>query len=212
MYNEETIVRLQFVGKILSLFTHQLNNHLAIIKDSLGFLRDIAELKGIGKEDAQEIMETINSLDEEIVKATFLSKKLNSFGHRMDSELSTFNLNDVTDEILTLLSRATIEKRLGFVREYGELGPLNGNPSLFQFVLFCLIDRYIKSLPPRGRLRVKTFEWENSVRLLLEPMDELLGEVNPFCPDHIIHLGAEKLSCTIWSDKSTGRTEIQVLS
>ncbi len=211
MCDESTIVRLQFIGKILSLFTHQLNNHLAIIKDSLGFLTDLTELRGVGGEDATEILETVKALEGEINKATLLSKRLNSFGHRMDSEISTFDLNEVIEEMLTLVSKATVQKRLAFLREFGELPPINGNPSLFQFVLFCLLDRYIKALPPNGRLKVKTLTSEDVIRVLLEPMNELSSGPLPFCPDHIIGLGLKLLSCRISTEEPTGKTEIVLM-
>lgn len=208
---EETIeIRLQFIGKILSLFTHQLNNYLAIIKDSLGFLADLTELKGFDKNEREEVLNTLKVLEDEINKATVLSKRLNSFGHRMDSALSIFNPNDVIEEILSLISRATIEKKLSFVVEFSPVEPLYGNPSLLQFLFFCLLDRYIKALPANGIIKIKTFKESYALRVQLEPKSKELEFKNPFCSDELIEFIASKGEISLSFDQKELKTEVLI--
>lgn len=208
MLDEATGIRLQFIGKILSLFTHQLNNHLAIIKDSLGFLADLVEIKGFDKNEREEALNTLKVLEDEINKATVLSKRLNSFGHRMDFTLSLFNPNDVIEEILSLISRATIEKKLSFVVDFSPTEPLYGNPSLLQFLLFCLLDRYIKALPTKGIIKVKTFKEREAIKIRLETESKEFEFKNPFCSDELIEFIATNSRITLIFDKESLVTEV----
>lgn len=203
--------RLQFIGKILSLFTHQLNNHLAIIKDSLGFLQDLAEFKGINKQDAEEILNTIGSLEQEIGKAVVLSKKLNSFGHRMDNLYSTYNINDAIEEVLVLISRATIEKRLQFSKCFDlNIEPVHGNPALIQFLIFCLIDRFIRMLPPKGNLTVRTADCNDTIKIELTSQNELENRGSFFCPDNVIELAASLHQCDVSWDRDLKKVDILI--
>lgn len=210
MLEEAVEIRLKFIGKILSLFTHQLNNHLAIIKDSLGFLEDLSELRGLDKNEREDVLNTLKVLEDEINKATLLSKRLNSFGHRMDSALSVFNPNEVIEEVLTLVSRATIEKKLGFVLEFGPMEPIYGNPSLLQFLLFCLLDRYIRGLPPNGKIIVMTRKEEGAIRILLDPQPSQLEFKSTFCSDKLIEFIAFKAGISLVFYEEGMKTEVMV--
>jgi C4-dicarboxylate-specific signal transduction histidine kinase len=212
-YGTLRVFHLKFIGKILSLFTHQLNNHLAIIKDSVGFLEDLVKLRAMSQEDTNEIKETVSALEEEIGKATVLSKKLNSFGHRMDHAFSKFHINDLLEELLVLLSRATTEKRLKFIKEFSsDLNPLFGDPASIQFFMFCLIERFIRALPQMGALTVKTTPKNGSFRIELIPHGDGLMEVpEAFCTEEAIEFARESLGCSISYDPATKGVSVEFL-
>ena len=113
------IAHLKFIGKVLSVFTHELNNHLAIIKESAGLIEDTLRLqKSSGKYDIEESLKIIRSIENQIGKTAWICKKLNGFGHRMDRALSTFNVNESLEELLVLLNRVANQKKVSFEKDF----------------------------------------------------------------------------------------------
>lgn len=191
------LCQLQFIGKILSLFTHQLNNHLAIIKDSVGFLDDLIRLKGQLKDDIDEITKTMAEVEEEINRATILSKKLNSFGHRMDSSFSSFSINDILEELLILVSRITIQKRLTFMKDFSPDVPIIYNdPGKVHFLLYCFLDRLLKKMEPGARMKVitKVSGKGCAVDFIIEG-GVLESDDISMCSDDIIEYTKDSLGC-----------------
>jgi len=191
------VAQLQFIGKILSLFTHQLNNHLAIIKDSVGFLDDLIKIKGQFKDDISEITNTMIEAEEQIEKATVLSKRLNSFGHRMDNAFSTFSINDILDELLVLASRATIQKRLSFERDFSpDVPPIYSDPSKVHFLLFCLMERFLKRMKPGGCIRVITKAKDQGCTVCFAVEDGICDSEEVWlCSDEVIEYAKSSLGC-----------------
>lgn len=170
------IAHLKFIGKVLSVFTHELNNHLAIIKESAGLIEDTLRLqKSSGKYDIEESLKIIQSIENQIGKTAWLTKKLNSFGHRMDNLLSTFNVNESLEELLVLLSRVATQKKVSFEKDFQEDIPrVCNDPAGLQLIVFCFIDRLLKSLDKDSRITFKTAYSGDSIRISIIPKGDVI--------------------------------------
>ena len=144
--NDVRIEQLSFIGKVLSVFTHELNNHLAIIKESAGLIEDTLRFqKSSGKYDIEEGLKVIQSIENQIGKTAWICKKLNGFGHRMDRALSTFSVNESIEELLILVHRVASQKKVTFEKDFDEDMPqISSDPAKLQFVVFCFIDKNLK--------------------------------------------------------------------
>ncbi len=101
--HELRVSQLCFIGKILSLFTHEINNHLAILKESAGLMEDLIEFgESQSKQDSGQYLQISHSIHNQVRKTMTLLKYLNRFGHRFDHEISSFNLNESLEELLVL--------------------------------------------------------------------------------------------------------------
>ena len=103
--NEQELrfLQLRFIGKIMAGFTHEIKNYLAIIKESAGLIGDMVKKGKMSKNDIPEYLDIVHSIEDQIEKATEQFTYLNRFSHRMDSRLSTFNLNECLGELIALV-------------------------------------------------------------------------------------------------------------
>ena len=170
------IAHLKFIGKVLSVFTHELNNHLAIIKESAGLIEDTLRLqKSSGKYDIEESLKIIRSIENQIGKTAWICKKLNGFGHRMDRALSTFNVNESLEELLVLLNRVANQKKVSFEKDFQEdIPPVCSDPAGLQLIVFCSIDRLLKSLDKDSSLIFKTKYSGDSIRISIIPKGDFI--------------------------------------
>lgn len=174
--HELRTAQLSFIGKILSVFTHELNNHLAILKESAGLIDDIltAQKSSAGQEPAcrtgglEGCSKALQLIAEQIGKASYLSRHLNRFGHRMDKPLSSFNVNEILEELLSLLNRAANQKMISFEKDFHENIPvIQSDPSRLQFLIFCLIEKGLMKLDKNGKIIFRTGHSKNSISICI---------------------------------------------
>jgi len=202
---------LRFIGKVLSVFTHELNNHLAIIKESAGLVEDTLRVqKSTGKYDIEESLKVIGSIENQIGKTSWICKKLNGFGHRMDKPLSTFSVNESIEELLVLLSRIANQKRVGFEKDFQEgIPPLHNDPTKLQLVVFCLIDRNLNTLDKDGSIILKTAHSGGSIIVNVFPKGTFIepGE-EEICSEEICQYAIAQLGGSISHEAAGGGVTI----
>ncbi|MBF0554612.1 MAG: hypothetical protein HQK96_08685 [Nitrospirae bacterium] len=163
---------LAFIGKVISLYTHEQKNHLAIINESAGLLGDMLEFSETIKElpQAGQLLDIIKSIDAQIKRSSEMAKYLNAFGHRMDSPLASFNVNDCVQEVLVLLNRLIAQKRITFKTDYATGLPLiTGNPSSLQLLVFMAIQGLLTVARENTHILVKTFNTNDSAIISITP-------------------------------------------
>ncbi|MBI4844345.1 MAG: hypothetical protein HY809_08505 [Nitrospirae bacterium] len=190
--HELRIAQLNFIGKVLSVFTHELNNHLAIIKESAGLLEDIMKFqKAQDKESLAESLKTIYAVEAQVSKSAWLIKNLNSFGHRMDKPVTSFSINECIEELLILLNRLLNQRRVTAEKRFQENLPLmDGDPAMAQLLIFCLINECLGKIGEEGRIILETGYIKGLIRIIIKPEGSLkAGPVDLFCqeapPEHI---------------------------
>lgn len=171
--DKEEVLRLNqlaFLGRLLSGFTHELKNHLAIIKESSGLMNDLVELGRLKDEETSgKFQKIIGSIAERIDIANNLIKNLNSFGHRMDNPESVFNPNTLVLEEMALLKK--------FVRLKGvevqldlqdDIASVQSRPALLHFLLYLLVDGVLKEADKGDLIRLATSNANGKVALELD--------------------------------------------
>ncbi len=135
-----------FIGKIIADFTHEINNHLALIKESAGLIADICKREGsIGKKEMSYLIENIETIENQINKSVNFINYFNRFAHRMDNLTSSFNLNSVIEEISVLMRRYLTKKKTSFKYDLSSnLSNVESSPFILQFVIFYIIDSFLK--------------------------------------------------------------------
>lgn len=192
--------QLQFIGKVLSVFTHELNNHLAIIKESAGLMEDTLRFqKSSAKYDIEESLKIIQSIENQIGKTSWISKKLNSFGHRMDKPFSMFSVNESIEELLILLNRLANQKKVIFEKDFQEDIPMAcSDPAKLQFIVFCLIERGMNILDRDSSIVLKTVHAGGSIKISIIPKGNFIesGE-REICSEEIVEYAVEQLGGSI---------------
>jgi nitrogen-specific signal transduction histidine kinase len=176
--NEEELrlLQLQFIGKILAGFTHEIKNYLAIIKESNGLIEDLITLGKTAQGDSEQYLEITRSIEEHIEKTNNLFRYLNRFAHRMDSQLATFNLNETLEELIALVTRFANQKKIHIGKDFQEDIPsVYSNPSLVQFVAFSFLHEKIKNLDSNSKITIQTFAAaDKTVKIRIIPEGNVL--------------------------------------
>lgn len=156
--NDLRALQLSYIGKILSRFTHEINNHLAFIKESAGLIGDLIESKkSLDKPDLQQSLDILQSISDQIRETAVLSNCLNRFAHRMDKTLSTFDVNRSLEELLVLLTKFANQKRIRLEKDFHkDLPAIHSDPAKLQFLIFCLIEEKLRKLEKNSSITVKT--------------------------------------------------------
>ncbi len=168
--NFEQLIRqlqMRFIGKIIASFTHEIKNHLAIIKESAGLMDDMLRI-GKSSANSNQYLDILNSIVEQVDKSIGLFKFLNRFAHRMDSQFCNFQVNESLEELIALMTRLANQKRIVFEKSFEhELPELYNSPSLFQFVIFSFLERYIQQPGNGSSIIVATEKTDNSIKINL---------------------------------------------
>ena len=160
---ELRFLQLRFIGKIMAGFTHEIKNYLAIIKESAGLIGDMVKIGKMSKSDIPEYLDIVHSIEDQIEKATEQFTYLNRFSHRMDSQISTFHLNECLEELIALMSRFARQKNLMLEMDFPKnIPPIQNNPAMLQLLLFSFLEEKIMGLEKNGRIVVQTAVADNS--------------------------------------------------
>lgn len=176
--NELRSRQLESFGRMLAGFTHDLKNHLAIIKESNGLISDLIDMGRITDEAlAAKLQKIVTSIQGRVGRATDMANSLNSIAHRLDTPLSTFQINDLISEELALLQRFA---RLREIEINTVLAPdlpaIHNNPSLVQFIFFHLFNLALKRLKNHGTVEITSGGRNGAILVTFR----LRGEKEPF--------------------------------
>jgi len=168
-------MQLRFIGKILAGFTHEIKNHLAIVKESAGLMGDMIQIGKTAENDSSQYLEIIRSIEEQIEKAIVHFKYLNRFSHRMDTPLSSFNINDCLEELTALLHRFANQKRISLEKDFNkDLPSINSSPAILHFLVFNFLEDKMSKLDKNSRIIVKTDLINGSVAIRIIPEGNVL--------------------------------------
>lgn len=150
-------LQLCFIGKIIAGFTHEIKNHLAIIKESAGLIGDLIKFGKKGKDESAQYLEIIGSVEDQMERTVELFNYLNRFAHRMDMQTAVFNVNDSLEELVALVNRFAHQRKITLEKEFQrDLPPIKNDPPLFQFLVFCLIENTLMALDKNSKIVLKT--------------------------------------------------------
>ncbi|MEW6521432.1 MAG: hypothetical protein AB1461_18705 [Thermodesulfobacteriota bacterium] len=160
-------LQLEFFGRMLAGFTHDLKNHLAIIKESSGLISDMIDMGRVTDElVAAKLQKIVTSIQNRVAQATDMATNLNGFAHRLDVPCSTFQVNDLLREEVTFLRRFARLREIELKIELQEgLAAIHNNASLVQYVIFKLYAMALQKLKNRTLLEIVTGEQPGGVQI-----------------------------------------------
>jgi nitrogen-specific signal transduction histidine kinase len=168
--NELRILHMRFIGKIIAGFTHEIKNYIAIINESTGLIGDMMKLGKSPEKELPAYLDIIHSIEDYIEKTTGHFRYLNRFAHRMDAPLSSFHINEILEELITLLNRFANQKRISFKQEYdNDMPPVYSNPSLLQLIIFTFVEKNIMELEQDSTITMQTAVADKSALVTIIP-------------------------------------------
>ncbi|MBU0729820.1 MAG: hypothetical protein KKE17_11945 [Proteobacteria bacterium] len=159
-------LQLAFVGKLLAGYSHESKNHLAIIKELSGLMDDLLSMENQGEDRGrQRYHEIMATLRDRATQAAFRVGHLSRFAHRMDEPRTSFNVNDILEEELSLLGWKAKQKEIRLEAFFADnqLPSIYNNPSLLQYVVFCIVVDCFERFEAKSCIQVSTISKGQSV-------------------------------------------------
>jgi C4-dicarboxylate-specific signal transduction histidine kinase len=195
-------LRLSFINRILSSYTHEVRNYLAIIKETNGLMKDVIQIGKSRAVEAKQFLGFIGCVEDQIERAAAITDYLHRFAHRMDCERTTVSINELIEELVALMTRLAYRRRIAFEKELrGGLPSTVMNPILFHYLLFCIIDSRMSCLDRNGIVRIATSFSEGRLRINVSSKGDVLQDgAAELCRNEEINGLAAELGAEISKD------------
>lgn len=206
--------QIESFGRLMAGFSHDMKNHLGIIRESNGLMGDIIEMGRLGEDEnsLERLRKSISAIERRVVVAADMFHHLSSFAHRSDTPYSTFQLNDLVREECIFLRRFSMLKQVDLVLELGDgLVAIHNDPSLLQHVLYRLYSRCLEHMESGSSLIITSAQEgkKSIITFRLPALPDL--DFEKFC-DETLLAASNKLQGTVESGENTkDHTDIRLI-
>jgi len=174
---------LQVLSRTLANVAHDIQNHLAAINESAGWMGDLLTLKNkqrfgwisrlfrLGKRHSDDIRPfsvALDAIQKEIGQGSILNKRIGGFAHRLEEAPSLFSGNKALEEIGDVLLREAAEKGIHLEMKLANGAPMiETDPPGFQLAVFCGVEQIMDGLERGDRLMLEAGEEEGRYQVQL---------------------------------------------
>lgn len=165
------LAQLELLSGVLGHITHDVQNHLAIINESAGWMEDLLKLRNkqwLGRIvrllkrnrsqhlDVEPLFKGLNAIQEHVAQGSILTQRLRSFAQRLDKTEAVFDANKALEEIQDLLTRQATEKGIRLELRLSDEAPMiETDPPAFQLAVFDNVEQVMAGLQSGSWLAVE---------------------------------------------------------
>jgi len=151
-----TTERLASLGTLAAGVAHEINNPLAIIKESAGWLKLILgkeEMAGMPRKQDFEL--ALNKIDKGVERTRRITHQLLGFVRKNDSVVAEVDLRALVNEVVQLVNREAANKDIEIIQEVEDSGgTIWSDPYQLRQVLINLITNAIHATDRGGRITI----------------------------------------------------------
>ncbi len=197
-----------FLSSLISGFTHELRNHLAVIRETAGLQQDLIEIeKAVNNVPA--MAQALRSIDSEVVLLSQLAAFLNRFSHRMESDWSLFCIQEVLEELVALVTRSADEKHVALKTDFApDLPPVAGNPARLQMLIFFLLDEKLRSLEQGSSVLVRIGGDPAGIMITIIPQGRRHPDAVGRCPQEVLLSAARDIGAELSAGDAERETSV----
>jgi two-component system NtrC family sensor kinase len=146
------------LGKLAAGIAHEVNNPLAVIKEKVGWLRDLLSEEDITKsENYEEFEDAVRKIDIHVDRAKKVTHRLLGFARRMEPIQEKVDINKLLDETIDFLRNEAHYRNIAINTEYSpDLPPVVSDTAQLQQVFLNLINNAIDAIGKDGEIQVVT--------------------------------------------------------
>ena len=155
---ESTVTMSLIIGRLISLFVHETNNHLATLRESSGLGDDIISAHKLSdKEKLTELDKLLCAMDDRIGHAASLVRAFGELGRHMENPAVPLDVNQAIEGIMPFLSKIARQKNLKIRTSYGQKLPAAaGDFSCLQCLILALFDNFCSAREPQATATITT--------------------------------------------------------
>jgi len=159
-----------FAAAMIGLAAHELNNRLAVMRETVGLMEDLARA---GKAGAAGTARAHSSLDDQVGRALNIARTLSGLGGALGSAGGGFDAAAAIGDLLGLNDRWARQHLLRIDREIADgLPRAGGDPALFLCLTHRLLVRCAADLPRGGTVLLRAVREGGGIRLGVHPAGE----------------------------------------
>jgi hypothetical protein len=162
---------------LIGLAAHELNNRLAVMRETLGLIEDLARA---GKAGAAGAARAQGALQDQVGRAVNIVRTLSGLGSALGDVGGHFDAGACVADLLDLTERWAKQRSLQIGREIaGSLPPAGGDPALFICLTHRLLTQTGEALGTGGRIVVQVARDGAAIRVRLVPSGGPAGSGPP---------------------------------
>ncbi len=165
-----TTEKLASLGTLAAGVAHEINNPLAIINESAGWLKLIINRKEMAQMPRKQDFEmALNKIERGVDRAKRITHQLLGFAKKDDSVLAEIHLGELADEAAQLVHREAANKDIEIVQEIKpDIGTIWSDPYQLRQVLINLLTNAIHATGSGGRITIRIESLNGGVTLTVE--------------------------------------------
>ncbi|MEA2116305.1 MAG: hypothetical protein U9P36_13115 [Thermodesulfobacteriota bacterium] len=175
--------QIESFGRLMAGFSHDMKNHLGIIRESNGLMDDIIAMGGCGEDEmsVERLRKSISAIERRVAIAAKMFHHLSGFAHRPDTPQSSFHINDLVTEECIFLERFSKLRQINFILKTGEgLSAIYNDPALLQHVVYRVYILSLDQLDSGDTLTIITGQNEKNAEITFR-----LGGSSQLSPENL---------------------------
>jgi two-component system, NtrC family, sensor kinase len=172
--------KLDSIGELASGIAHEINNPVAIMVEEAGWIQDLIN-EGIDKNDnLEEFTRALRQIETQGRRCKEITRKLLSFGRKIDSRTENIQLNDLIEEVVTLSSE---KARHANVKIHTKLDPhlpeIPASVTEMQQVLTNIINNGLDAMENKGdRMDIISMVQKDHIRITIRDNGPGIQSIN----------------------------------
>lgn len=204
--------QIESFGRLLAGFSHEMKNHLGIIRESNGLIKDIIQVDGVFKKEhsAERLQQAISTIESRVITAANALHHLSGLSHRPDTPLSYFQINELVAEESVFLERFSRLRQVEQTLEFTQgLPAIMNDPSLIQHVIYRLYVEILELLNSGNSLTILTGKSDRGVAITFR-FDRISRENFEYLSQMDHHTALTKLNATLrFEENNKDQVEIK---
>ncbi len=174
MIQMEQSHQLASIGQLAAGIAHEINNPLALISETAGYVMDLYQLNDM-RRDEDEIIEHIGSILEAVERCGTITRQLLGFVRQFDIKIKQINIRDIIGDVISFHKKEAEYRKITVNMDMPESVPvIETDSGKLQQILLNLINNAFQALDEGGRLDI-TVSWKTENKIDISIKDTGCG-------------------------------------